>query len=481
MTGFEISLLDLAGVLVLALCASGGLYGLYLIFRTPHKLAGLLLGLVSAAVIGAFAFLTISTTARRAFINLEMGPLLSTVLRDLIAVALGVLIFYIINRIARRWQGKSSLVYGLAHIVGLVVVAIPVLFWLYSSTFSPDLDQVFTQVETVEGITFEPDVELTVQLFENEVVKAPAAMTMGIGEDSNALYVAGSVGTNGTIWRLVDTDNDGKADDVSVFYDGLTKPQGLVWGEEGLFANEEGRLLRLNDTDGDGRADQRTVILDGFPGEIYAFHLNHGLIWGPGDRLYIGSGSTTDQSEETNPMAARVLSINPDGSDMQVYVEGVRNPFGMVLSPDGEGIFAIENSSSGCANPDCTEKFDVPEEVNYLVQGGNYGFPNYFGLAPLDSGTISPVVTFPEHSAPTGIVFYTGERFPARMQGQLFVSLWARGEIYRIRLQQLDDQRYVGSPLLFASGLQGPSALLNAPNGGLFVTSYTGNAIYLIG
>jgi putative membrane-bound dehydrogenase-like protein len=480
MTGFEISLFDLVGVLVLALCLSAGLYGLYLLVRTPHKLAGLLMGAVSAVVIGVFAFLTISTTARRAFINLEMGPLLATVVRDLIAFGVGVLIFYIITRIARRWQGKSGLVYGLVHIIGIAVIAAPALFWLYSSTFAPDLDQVFETVETVEGVRFEPDVELNIRLFENQVVKAPAAMTLGIGEDSNALYVAGAVGTNGTIWRLVDTDDDGIADDISVFYDGLTKPQGLVWGEEGLFANEEGRLLRLNDTDGDGRADQRTVILDGFPGEIYAFHLNHGLLWGPGGRLYIGSGSTTDQSEETHPMAARVLSINPDGTDMQTYSTGLRNPFGMVISPDGEGIFAIENSSSGCANADCTEKFDVPEEINYLVAGGDYGFPRYFGLAPLDSGTLSPVVTFPEHSAPTGIMFYTGERFPARMQGQLFVSLWARGEIYRITLQRLDDDRYVGAPLLFASGLQGPSALLNAPNGGMFVSSYTGNAIYLI-
>jgi putative membrane-bound dehydrogenase-like protein len=481
MTGFEISLFDLAGVFILALCLAGGLYGLYMLIRTPHKLAGLLLGAVSAAAVAIFAYLTISTTARRAFINLEMGPLLATVLRDVIAFGLGVLLFFIIHQIARRWQGKSGLVYGLVYVIGIAVIAAPVLYWLYTSTFTPDIDQVFAQVETIEGIRIESDFELPVRLFENEVVKAPAAMTMGIGDDSNALYVAGSDGTNGTIWRLVDTDDDGKADDVSVFYDGLTKPQGLVWGEEGLFANEEGRLLRLNDTDGDGRADQRTVILDGFPGEVYAFHLNHGLLWGADGRLYIGSGSTTDHDPEPNPMAARVLSINPDGSDMQVFAEGVRNPFGMVLAPDGQGIFGIDNGSSGCANTDCSEKYDVPEEVNYMVQGGNYGFPDHFGMPPEDSDTLPPVLTFPEHSAPTGIVFYQGDLFPARMQGQLFVSLWARGEIYRIQLYRESEQRYTGSALLFASGLQGPSALLNAPNGGLFVTSFTGNAIYLIG
>lgn len=480
MNGFEISGFDFIGIFLLVLCAAGGVYGLYLLVKTKQKLAGLLIGIAATAVVGLFAFLTISTSARRAFINLEMRPLLGTLLRDAVAVLAGIFIFFLINRLARRWQVKSGLVFGLAHGLGIIVIAVPLMYWLYISTFVPDLDQVFTQVDTVEGVKFEGGLDLTVSLFENQTVKAPTAMTMGIGEDRNALYVAGSDGTNGTIWRLVDTDADGKADEVSVFYDGLTKPQGLVWGEEGLFANEEGRLLRLNDTDGDGRADQRTVILDGFPGEIYAFHLNHGLLWGPGGRLYIGSGATTDHFPETHPMAARVLSVNPDGTDMQVFVEGVRNPFGMVLAPDGQGIFGIDNGGSGCANPECTEKYDTPEEVNYMVQGRHYGFPEYFGMPPEDSGTEPPVVTFPEHSAPTGIVFYQGDRFPARMQGQLFISLWARGEIYRIQLYRLDDGTYTGSALLFASGLQGPSSLLNAPNGGLFVTSFTGNAVYLI-
>jgi glucose/arabinose dehydrogenase len=92
-----------------------------------------------------------------------------------------------------------------------------------------------------------------------------------------------------------------------------------------------------------------------------------------------------------------------------------------------------------------------------------------------------PVVTFPDQSAPTGIVLYDGNKLPARFKGQLFVSLWARGEIYRVKLYQIDEEHYTGASLLFASGLPGPSALLNSPDGGLYVTSYTGNAIYHIG
>jgi glucose/arabinose dehydrogenase len=126
-------------------------------------------------------------------------------------------------------------------------------------------------------------------------------------------------------------------------------------------------------------------------------------------------------------------------------------------------------------------KIDVPEEVNYIIEGKDYGFPNYFGIPPEDSGTMPPIVTFPEHSAPSGIVLYDGDQLPARFKGQLFVSLWARGEIYRVKLYRMDAEHYTGASLLFASGLTGPSALLNAPDGGLYIASYTGNAIYHVG
>lgn len=475
MPPISISIFELLGIGVLAFGVCWGIFALHLLFRTRHKLAGILIGVASLIGVGVFAYLTRSTTARRAFINLDMGPLLSTVLRDLVAVLLAIGVFWLITRLTRRLQNGSTLIYGLANVVGVAIIIAPILLYLYSNTFIADLDEVFRDVETVEGVSIEKDIPI--RIYEDQVVRAPAAMTIG---PDGALWVTGGGQPDGAVWRLVDEDNDGKAE-VTVFAEKLREPEGLVWGEDGLFVNEEGRLIRLNDTDGDGKADETTVILDGFPGEVYAFHQNHGLLWGPDGRLYIGSGSTTDHDPEPHPMAAVILSINPDGSDMKVFATGLRNPFGIVLAPDGKGFFAIENSASGCTDDACTEIYDVPEEVNYIVEGGDYGFPRYFGLPPEDSGTLPPVITFPEHSAPTGIVFYEGDKFPALMKGQLFVSLWTRGEIYRIRLYKIDEQRYMGSPLLFAKGLSGPSAMINAPDGGLFVSSYNGSAIYYIG
>lgn len=473
---FNLSIYDILGVSLLFFGGIWVLYGLYLIIRKPEsRLGGVIITLISLVGLGAFVFLTASTNTRRAYINLDMRGLFSALVGFALAAALALGLALAIYWLANRLNGARSagIRFAAAVSVGMILFMTPVMAWLYSSTFAPDLDEMFLEVETVEGVRVEENIPI--KIFESEHVQAPSSMTLG---ENGELYVAG---TGGTIWVMDDPNLDGVADNVRVFASDVPQPAGLAWGEDGLFVNAEGKTILLQDTDDDGAADTEKVIVDGFPGEIYAFHQNNGLTFGPDGRLYIGSGSTSDSDPETNDMAARIFSVNPDGSDLRVYATGTRNPFGLIPAPGG-GFFASDNGSSGCVpDTDCKEKMDVPEEVNFILEGKDYGFPNYFGMPPEDSGTMPPVVTFPEHSAPTGLAIYDGDKFPERFKGQLFVALWAQGEIYRVKLYKVDDEHFIGSPLRFASGLIGPTAIVNSPDGGLYVASYSGNAIYHIG
>jgi putative membrane-bound dehydrogenase-like protein len=478
----QFSPVDILGLTLFIFAALWGLYSLFLFVRRPNaRIAAVLIGLVAVISVGIYIFLTASTPARRAYINVDVRGSMKSLLFNLVATSLALIIAYVIYWIARRLSAKNPSGIRFAGIVsaGILLFMLPVMLWLYTTTFAPDLDEVFTQVDTIEEVIITDDIPI--HIFENQKVKAPTALELG---PNNELYVAGA---QGSIWVIQDTDQDNLADNVIEFASGLNQPEGLAWGNDGLYINEIGRLIFMKDNDGDYVADETTVILDGFPGEKYAFHQNNGLTFGPDGRLYIGSGSTTDHRPEEDPLAARVLSINPDGSDLQVYATGVRNPFGLIPAPGG-GFFAVDNGSSGCVDTesqtdDCRPEFkiDVPEEVNYILEGKDYGFPTYFGMPPEDSDTMPPIVTYPEHTAPSGIELYTGDKLPARFKGQLFVSLWARGEIYRIKLYRIDDEHFTGASLLFASGLTGPSAILNTPDGGLYVASYSGNAIYYIG
>src|SRR5436190_6856864 len=63
---------------------------------------------------------------------------------------------------------------------------------------------------------------------------------------------------------LEDTDNDGRADKVTLFADGLNLATGLLLGNGGVYVGQAPDLLFLQDTNHDGVADTRTVLLTGF-------------------------------------------------------------------------------------------------------------------------------------------------------------------------------------------------------------------------
>ena len=423
---------------------------------------------------------TASTPFRRAYINLPMRELAGSLIQDGLGFLLGVALALILFVIARRIQDKKHGRFVLISSIGLIVIYGVTLAWLYQTTFQPDLDQVTTDTASTKDITIADSIPIN--FFENKVVKAPTAMEL---DGNGDLYVAGF---DGFICLLKDTNKDGVADSVTEFASGLKKPEGLAWSKDGLYVNVGGALILMTDTDGDGKADKTKTLIDGFASDAYAFHQNNGLVFGLDGRLYLGSGSTTDHRPETDPKSARIFSMNPDGSDFKVYATGVRNPYGLIPSPDGKGFFAVDNGSSGCIDTatqvdDCNPltMIDVPEEVNYIYEGGDYGFPNYFGIPPQDSGTEPPLATLPDHSAPTGIEIYKGDKLPAKYVGRLIVTMWLRNEVVSIPFFKLDDKHYTGELRPFIDGLPGPSAVSNAPNGGLYISSFSGNAIYYVG
>ena len=62
---------------------------------------------------------------------------------------------------------------------------------------------------------------------------------------------------------LEDTDNDGKADKCTTFYDKLICPTGFEFWNGGVLVVDEPRILFLKDTDGDDQADLVEPLLDG--------------------------------------------------------------------------------------------------------------------------------------------------------------------------------------------------------------------------
>jgi quinoprotein glucose dehydrogenase len=159
--------------------------------------------------------------------------------------------------------------------------------------------------------------------------------------------------------RVVDTDGDGVADAATVFADGFHKAAdgigaGLLAHGDDVFFTCIPDLWRLRDTTGKGVADERESLATGF-GVHVAFigHDLHGLRIGPDGRLYFSVGdrgmnvTTREGRRLMVPDTGAVIRCELDGSNMEVFATGLRNPQELAFDAHGNLFTGDNNCDSG--------------------------------------------------------------------------------------------------------------------------------------
>ncbi|MBK9781817.1 MAG: PQQ-dependent sugar dehydrogenase [Anaerolineales bacterium] len=109
---------------------------------------------------------------------------------------------------------------------------------------------------------------------------------------------------------------------------------------------------------------------------------------------------------------ATIMRFNIETGEKEIYASGMRNPFDIAFHPLTGELFATDNGRDdlGLGAPQ--------EELNLIIQNGDYGFPNCWDSqdAPGCEGTIPAVAFFEPHSSADGLDFYTGTQFPNEYQ-----------------------------------------------------------------
>lgn len=156
---------------------------------------------------------------------------------------------------------------------------------------------------------------------------------------------------------LTDRDGDGRAESARTFAEGFNHAldgtaAGLLAGPGGLWFACIPNLWWLGDSDRDGISDQRTVLQRGY-GVRYGFrgHDLHGLRMGPDGRIYFSIGDRGVHVKQGDrvievPETGAVLRSNPDGSDLEVFATGLRNPQSLAFDEWGN-LFSGDNNSDG--------------------------------------------------------------------------------------------------------------------------------------
>jgi glucose/arabinose dehydrogenase len=247
---------------------------------------------------------------------------------------------------------------------------------------------------------------------------------------------------------------------------------GLTFVGAELFVSYTGNVAELKLVN--GTVSSTHVVLSGLP---HGRHQNDEIVYGKDGFLYMGIGSTGDRTNGEDPRSATIVRFKPDGSNLEVFAKGLRNPYGLAFDKDGN-LFATDN---GPDNP------AAPDELDHVTEGGDYGFPNYFGAPPNGSKTIGPVTTLQTHSSSDGFTFYYGAGFPAEYVGNAFIAQWGanRGDssigkrIIRVSMQKT-SYGYEGQEIIFATGFDHPIDVIDDHLNGLLVADHGSGTIYRI-
>ncbi|MEE8467448.1 MAG: PVC-type heme-binding CxxCH protein, partial [Planctomycetota bacterium] len=239
--------------------------------------------------------------------------------------------------------------------------------------------------------------------------------------------------------RIVDRDGDGLADHSTVFATGFSHPASgiaaglLPLGNELYYACIPDMWV-LRDDDGDGVADHRRSLHTGWGVHIALLgHDMHGLRKGPDGKLYWSIGDRGFHVEHEgqvlhHPRSGAVLRSELDGSDLEIFATGLRNPQELVFDDHGN-LFTGDNNSDGG---------DLARWV-YVMEGAESGWRHAFQYVtrpdlrgpwnaeqvwhPPHAGqpayTVPPVANI--SAGPSGLTYYPGTGWGPDWRGHFFL------------------------------------------------------------
>jgi len=230
----------------------------------------------------------------------------------------------------------------------------------------------------------------------------------------------------GQVVRLPDSNHDGKADSTIVVATGLNRPHGLAFHKGALYVANTDGVVRLT-LGANGVAAGAPEYVNHYPAG--GGHWTRTIIFGADSAMYVAVGSTCNLCVEQTPERAAVLRFNEDGSGKRVFAGGLRNAVGLAVNPQTKAIWASQNERDNIT-PDHENL--PPEELNILVDGGDYGWPYCYGDrtpnpeyndAARCAKTIPPALKMQAHSAPLGMSFLANATtFPVNYRGDLLLA-----------------------------------------------------------
>lgn len=220
------------------------------------------------------------------------------------------------------------------------------------------------------------------------------------------------------------------------------------------------------------------VIFQQLPKSGGSRHFGSRLVFSNDGHLYITTGDRgeRDRVQDFSINRGQIIRIMPDGAipednpfvgrngyRPETWSVGHRNPQGAALHPETGKLWINEHGARG------------GDEVNVPEGGKNYGWPiisygtHYSGFS-IGEGTAKPGMEQPIHYwdpsiAPSGMTFYTGDKFP-KWRGNAFVGALRYQLIARLTL---DGEKVVAEERILEGIDRRIRAVVNGPDGYIYI------------
>ncbi|HEY1375437.1 MAG TPA: PVC-type heme-binding CxxCH protein [Gemmataceae bacterium] len=265
-----------------------------------------------------------------------------------------------------------------------------------------------------------------------------------------------------TVRVLEDFGPDGRARKVTTFAGGLNIPIGVLPYKDGAIVYSIPNLWRLRDTDGDGKCDRREVLVTGF-GHRDTHGMINGLTLGFDGWVYCNHGFSNDSDakgtdgSEVRMNSGNVFRLKPDGSHVELVCKGQVNPFGQCLDEYGNHYTS-----------DCHSK-----PITQLLRGAVY----HSFFKPHDRLGFGPemVHQYRGSTALCGLCYYAADQFPEPFRHGFFL-----GDVVNNRINFFTVERKGGTYTAtqradFATTADGwfrPVDIKLGPDGALYVADF---------
>lgn len=340
------------------------------------------------------------------------------------------------------------------------------------------------------------------------------------------------------IVRLRDKNGDGKIDDTTGF--GNYNGTGIAIKNGYLYASSNTDVYRYKLNNNEPDTAHRETIVTGLVDKNQ--HNSKSIALDNAGNIYVNIGapsnvcqaqdrSTGAPGQDPCPIleyAGGIWQFKADQQNQSYpqgvrYATGTRNVVGLDWNNATNTLFLMQHGRDGLTDyhlyPDSLSVELPAEEMLEVKQSGaNFGWPYCFynqieGKKVLNpeyggdgkkigrcDGVIPPVAAYSGHMGPNGLLFYTGDKFPAKYKNGAFIAFhgsWNRAPLnqkgFYVVFQPFANGKPSGEPEVFATGFAGkenitnpnqafyrPCGLAQGPDGSLYVSDDVKGTIWKI-